>query len=839
MRGSRPLSTQTRLVTAAVVLISLAMLTRAYLEYYGLPLIGYQGRSALVRAGLEKEIRASVEVKRARIATWASIRDRDDLVKHFDFSGLFAALVGGSTDGVSDLSSCVLDGQDLVSLTDNPKLFTPHLRPLPEGELARLGSLVPIEVHDASGASFLAELVRVEPIQGERFGVLVTANLSILTNSLRSELLAITGVTILLILLSVGLIAWMARGIFGPLRALESAVSSYMNGGKAELPGETDGDIGLLIGSFRDLMVRVDNWRAELEKEVRLRTHELEIRSAMDRALANSDEDDRAYSEALEELVDHLYAAGGVFVYFDGSNRAWSVIAGGGGISALDATQLALIEDASGKEGRPFEGLGLDLPFAFATRLVAEDLTVGYVIIGRYDHDFQPDEKVFIARVLREMTPLVYARGERSVQNLIRVEAERALRRSEERLRTFFEESRDMIYTVDADDVFTSINEAGLALLGLANHHDILGSKFSDFALSVEDRAFFLRKMRENGYVTDYEIILEKANGSSVFCLETAQAVRGGDGCIAEIQGIVKDISERINKERELWKTNLELADTNVKLKDTQMLVVQREKLASIGQLAAGIAHEINNPLGFLRSNHSVLQSFLSKLRRAWEEASALDPETHGKIGEKLDLDYVFSEIGALVTESDEGYARIMEIVKNLKNFARADAEISYGPYDLDAGVQSTLVVARNEIKYVADIELRLGGLPPIEAAGGEINQVLLNILVNSAQAIEAQKRKEKGRIVIETRIEGEKAICVIGDDGPGIPENMKLRVLDPFFTTKEPGKGTGLGLSISYDIIVHKHGGRLIVGDSDLGGAEFRLELPVSRPVEKGGPKT
>jgi signal transduction histidine kinase len=136
--------------------------------------------------------------------------------------------------------------------------------------------------------------------------------------------------------------------------------------------------------------------------------------------------------------------------------------------------------------------------------------------------------------------------------------------------------------------------------------------------------------------------------------------------------------------------------------------------------------------------------------------------------------------------------------------------------------------MARNEIKYVADVELDLGPVEPVKATGGELNQVLLNLLVNSAQAIESQKRKEKGRILVRTREEGGKVVLVIADDGPGIPEDLRLQVFDPFFTTKDPGKGTGLGLSISYDIIVRKHGGAIRISTSSLGGAEFRIELPI-----------
>jgi len=300
------------------------------------------------------------------------------------------------------------------------------------------------------------------------------------------------------------------------------------------------------------------------------------------------------------------------------------------------------------------------------------------------------------------------------------------------------------------------------------------------------------------------------------------------------VQGIVKDISERIASERELWKANLELAEANEKLQNTRMLAVQQEKLASIGQLAAGVAHEINNPLGFLSSNQSMIHSFLKSMRGAWEQAAEGDPGRLGAIARAYDLDYVLGELEAVLSESDEGFRRIIDIVQNLKSFARTDTAQVMGSYNLNEGIKSTLIMARNEIKYVADVQLALGEIPPIMALGGEINQVCLNILVNAAQAIESQQREGKGLIRVETSRKGDRVVVVIADDGPGVPEQDRLKVFDPFFTTKEPGKGTGLGLALSYDIIARKHGGSLVLEDAPLGGALFRIELPIAASGEK-----
>jgi signal transduction histidine kinase len=259
--------------------------------------------------------------------------------------------------------------------------------------------------------------------------------------------------------------------------------------------------------------------------------------------------------------------------------------------------------------------------------------------------------------------------------------------------------------------------------------------------------------------------------------------------------------------------------------------MVQQEKLASIGQLAAGIAHEINNPVGFLKSNHAILQKYISKLREAWQLARAAAAPAIEEVEAKMDLSFVFSEFDTIFAESADGFSRIMRIVGNLKNFARLDQNGDFELYDVNGGIQSTLVVARNEIKYVADTRETFGELPQIKAKGGEINQVILNVLVNAAQAIEGQKRSDKGLIEIETELKGDRVRIAISDDGPGIPEAIRMRIFDPFFTTKEPGKGTGLGLSISYDIIVTKHGGRLAVESEPGQGTTFLIELPINGP--------
>ena len=403
------------------------------------------------------------------------------------------------------------------------------------------------------------------------------------------------------------------------------------------------------------------------------------------------------------------------------------------------------------------------------------------------------------------------------------------LRSSEEEMRRFFEDSKDMIYTSNSEDRIASINQAGVALIGFSNRFDAIGRNFSDFVLNPEDRAYFLGRIREKGFIRDYEILIKRPGGEDpAFCLETAHAVMRPDGTVTAIQGIVKDISERIKSEKALWAANMQLTETNKRLNETQTTLVQQEKLASIGQLAAGVAHEINNPLGFMKSNFSTAKEYIRSLQDAWIEAKKhLDPEVSAAIEKKEDLGFIIEELPQIFMENEDGYARIISIVSQLKTFAHIDPEAKQTPYDIEKGIESSLIIAWNEIKYVADVKKEFTGISPVMAESGGINQVLLNVLVNAAQAIASQKRKDRGLITISTWEDNTFAYCSMSDDGPGMTEDVRKRVFDPFFTTKEPGKGTGLGLSISYDIIVNKHGGKFAVRSKPGSGATFEIGLP------------
>lgn len=250
--------------------------------------------------------------------------------------------------------------------------------------------------------------------------------------------------------------------------------------------------------------------------------------------------------------------------------------------------------------------------------------------------------------------------------------------------------------------------------------------------------------------------------------------------------------------------------------------LLQSEKLASIGQLAAGVAHEINNPVGYIASNMQVLAEYSTSLIELVDELAAMLPDQNRKaLFAKYDYDYLKNDVPVLVKQSEEGLTRVIGIISDLKDFSHIE-EAEFTLADLHHGLQSTLNIVNNEIKYKAEVIKDFGTLPEIECMPAQLNQVFMNLLVNAAHAIETT-----GIVNISTGLDGHWVWIAIRDNGKGITPAQLPHIFEPFFTTKPKGQGTGLGLALSQSI-VDKHGGRIELETEFGKGSCFTIWLPV-----------
>ena len=291
----------------------------------------------------------------------------------------------------------------------------------------------------------------------------------------------------------------------------------------------------------------------------------------------------------------------------------------------------------------------------------------------------------------------------------------------------------------------------------------------------------------------------------------------------------------RKQAEEKVRASNDVLQALNRQLQENQQQLIQSEKMASIGQLAAGVAHEINNPIGFVKSNLGTLAEYVGFFKKLLvlqdqlitplEVAAPSDCkgllEQVRSLREEEDLDFVMADVDNLLAESIDGIQRVQDIILNLKSFARA-GESKRVEADINEGIESTLKIVWNELKYKCQVHKNLKSLPRIPCYPGQLNQVFMNLLVNAAQSI-----PESGNIHISSESDGQCITVRVADTGAGIPPEVMGRIFDPFFTTKGVGKGTGLGLSISHGII-QKHGGTIEVESQVGDGTVFTIRLPV-----------
>ena len=278
--------------------------------------------------------------------------------------------------------------------------------------------------------------------------------------------------------------------------------------------------------------------------------------------------------------------------------------------------------------------------------------------------------------------------------------------------------------------------------------------------------------------------------------------------------------TEQMERIEGLSQLNEEMRAMNVQLQATQQQLLQSEKMASIGQLAAGVAHEINNPVGYVYSNLGTLNGYVGELLAVVRH---LQGKGDGQ-APCCDVDFLAEDIPQLMSETREGLDRVKKIVQDLKDFSRIDKSDDWEDANLVKGLESTLNIVQNEIKYKAAVVKELVPLPDVSCLPTQLNQVFMNLLVNAAQAI-----PHRGTITLRSGFDDAHVWVEIGDDGCGIPPEVQARIFEPFYTTKPVGKGTGLGLSVSYSI-VQKHNGRIELASAPGQGTRFRVVLPRMR---------
>lgn len=478
-----------------------------------------------------------------------------------------------------------------------------------------------------------------------------------------------------------------------------------------------------------------------------------------------------------------------------------------------------------------FRETGLDLPFLIVSGNIGEDTAVEAMKAGAHDYIMKDRLQRLIPAIRRELKD---------------AEERRLRKQTEEALLRAFEKQRELAFIINnspatawlwkaaagwpveyvsdniaefgyAPDDFTSGRVAFASII----HPDDLSRVGAEVEQFTEDG--------RNEFNQEYRIVTE--SGDICWVDDRTWIRKDTDGKVTHYQGVTIDITNRKQGEETLLKKHEELEAAHAELKQAQARVIQQEKLASIGQLAAGITHEINNPMSFIMGNLGILRTYLEGITKtiaAQEEIARnhAPPEALEALQDlrkKMKIDDILKDVGPLIDQSLEGADRVRKIVSDLKTFSRMEEE-AYMIADINAALESTVTIVWNEVKYKAELVKEFEALPLTRCNISHLSQVFMNLLVNAAQAIE-----KWGTITVRTWTQGDDIYVSVADTGSGIPEENRKKIFEPFFTTKAAGKGTGLGLSISYDI-VKLHKGDITL-ESEVGkGSTFTIRIPVVR---------
>jgi len=481
---------------------------------------------------------------------------------------------------------------------------------------------------------------------------------------------------------------------------------------------------------------------------------------------------------------------------------------------------------------RKLRSEAIKTPVVMMTGLSDEQLVVEMLHAGASDYlpkaKFSPEK---LAQILNNVLRLHQAESQRS-------EAQENLSKSNARLQYLLDNSPAIIYSAvpSGDFKITFVSDNLRSVLGYEPEEVLEDPNFWFNHIHPDDQYPLMIKMPKllsAGHQQTHNYRFRHRDGHYLWMHDTIHMVRDDEGCLIEILGSLLDMSERKQLEDTLKREKEEQQILIKELEETRDQLLQSEKMAAIGQLAAGVAHEINNPIGYINSNLSSMQRYLAQLMELVELYQVTEDvfETRHpdilqliqQVRKRIDLEYCKQDIKDLLSESQEGISRVKKIVKDLKDFSHVD-ESEWQRVDLHKGLESTLNIINNEIKYKAEVRKEYGSLPLVECLASQVNQVFMNLLVNAAHAIEQQ-----GIITISTGQQDNEVWIEIADNGTGIPEDKIKRIFDPFYTTKPVGVGTGLGLSLSYKII-QKHHGHIDLNSIEGQGTSFKVWLPVEQ---------
>jgi PAS domain S-box-containing protein len=481
-------------------------------------------------------------------------------------------------------------------------------------------------------------------------------------------------------------------------------------------------------------------------------------------------------------------------------------------------------------------------PIIFVTALDAnpEDIVRGYSV-GAVDFLFRP----FMPEVLKAKVKVF----------LDLFESREVLRASELRFSTLVKNIPGALYRRAAGSPWDLhfISDAIEGITGFAASDFLGGSRTLADVLHPEDRDPIARVMEaafqeRRPYALEYRII--HRDRSVRWISDKGQGMPSGDGTIRYLDGILFDVTERRLAEEEVRQRTAQLAASNEQLHEQiaerqraeeersrmSAQLLQGQKLQAIGQLAAGIAHEINNPVGYILSNTVTGLEYLKNLQRlleSTEQVLKIRPtakagglrEDLDRLREEIDAPFLLRDFGEAMKDIKEGAERIRDIVKSLREFTHLDPG-DWKPAGLEELVESAIRLCWNELKYKAEVNRDFVSVPPVVCHPQQIEQVFVNLLVNAAQALD-----QKGTIVVSIREEDGQAVVRIRDTGSGIQPEVLPKLFEPFFTTKPVGQGTGLGLHVVHKIVM-AHQGKIEV-DSGVGrGTEFTVRLPFQRPL-------